>query len=281
MSVLGPEDEALVRDARAGMDATPDDQARVKRKLFAQLGIGAAIGGSAIATSSGASASAGAAATTVAAGSSVVAKLLITIAVIGLVGGGAVVVRRSRTHSDVSSSSVAQASANPQQPTFAIEPSVASSASPIAPLDTAQPSQPATPMISDIPTHRSPSRASDPSAVSDRSADPEASTHTTNPDPPTSVPVSGPATVDAEAALLRSADTELKAGRADHALALVDQHAAQFPNGVLTEEREAERIVVLCALGRNQEAREAATTFLTARPRSPQTARIRASCGGK
>jgi hypothetical protein len=298
MSELGPEDEALLRGARAGLEATPDDQARVKRRLFAQLGIGLATGGSAISTSAGASASAGVA-TTVATGTTLVTKLLITVAVVGLVSGGVLVVKSSRTHSNVvspSASANAVTSPLPQQPTE-LSALATASAAPIAPLDTSQSSLPATPPIANAPAHRSSLQPSDPVAASDRAtgADHASSIDTTNLAPQTAgvtpsnvgqaavlpTPVAaGPATVDAEAALLRNADAELKADRADHALALLDQHATQFPNGVLTEEREAERVIVLCALGRKQEAQDAAQSFLSAHPHSPEAARIRSSCGG-
>ncbi|MEO7111356.1 MAG: hypothetical protein ABI183_13030, partial [Polyangiaceae bacterium] len=48
MSDLFPEDEALLRDARLGLEPTNEDRARIKRALFAQLGLGV---GAAAATS--------------------------------------------------------------------------------------------------------------------------------------------------------------------------------------------------------------------------------------
>jgi hypothetical protein len=99
------------------------------------------------------------------------------------------------------------------------------------------------------------------------------------PAPTTAVPA-GPTTLDAEADLLRRADAARKSGDAAGGLALLEQHRARYPNGILVEEREAERIVVLCALGRAEEAHAAAARFLRDHPRSPQAARVRASCGG-
>ncbi len=90
----------------------------------------------------------------------------------------------------------------------------------------------------------------------------------------------GPATVLAEAQLLRDADAALKAGDPRRAEALLAQHSASFPNGALVEEREAERVAVLCALGRTEQARAAASAFLRDRPRSPLATRVRSSCGG-
>ena len=62
--------------------------------------------------------------------------------------------------------------------------------------------------------------------------------------------------------MLRRAGAALNAGDPAQALHLIGQHAASFPNGVLIEEREAERIVVLCALGRVSDARAAGAAFL-------------------
>jgi hypothetical protein len=86
--------------------------------------------------------------------------------------------------------------------------------------------------------------------------------------------------VAAEAELLRQADSARKAGDAPRALALIEEHGARFPDGILVQEREAERVVVLCALGRTEEARAAASAFLRVWPRSPLASRVRASCGG-
>jgi hypothetical protein len=91
---------------------------------------------------------------------------------------------------------------------------------------------------------------------------------------------SGPTTVTAEAELLREAEATLRAGDATRALALVNEHAASFPSGILVEERDAERIAVLCALGRVAQARESASAFLRDHARSPLAVRVRSSCAG-
>ncbi len=49
---------------------------------------------------------------------------------------------------------------------------------------------------------------------------------------------------------------------------------------MLGEERAAERILALCALGRKDEARTEAQRFLSRFPRSPVAERVRTSCGG-
>ncbi len=50
------------------------------------------------------------------------------------------------------------------------------------------------------------------------------------------------------------------------------------PQGNLREERDALRVLALCAAGRADDARAAADVFLTRHPGSPQAARVRGAC---
>ncbi len=84
----------------------------------------------------------------------------------------------------------------------------------------------------------------------------------------------------AEAQLLREADRALKAGDVAGCLRLLDEHARQFPGGVLEPERSAERVLALCAAGRDVEAERAARTFLASHEPGPLASRVRASCVG-
>lgn len=84
-------------------------------------------------------------------------------------------------------------------------------------------------------------------------------------------------TLDAEVALLAEASAALHTNPA-RSLALVDQHAREFPSGVLGPEFEAERAQVLSALGRRAEACAASARFLAAHPNSPLAPQVRASC---
>jgi hypothetical protein len=82
----------------------------------------------------------------------------------------------------------------------------------------------------------------------------------------------------AELALLREVHGALRDGDAPRAERWIDEHAARFPDGVLREEREAARVLSLCAKGRTAEARAEADRFLAANPRSVQADRVRGSC---
>jgi len=80
-------------------------------------------------------------------------------------------------------------------------------------------------------------------------------------------------------ALLRGARAALRGGDARRALALLDEHDSRFAGGALAEECAAERVQVLCALGRVEEARALSSRFVAAHPASPHAAAVRASCG--
>jgi hypothetical protein len=91
-------------------------------------------------------------------------------------------------------------------------------------------------------------------------------------------PSNGAATLDAELALVRRARAALNDGRPEEALAALDEHASRFPSGVLAEDRAAQRVLALCALGRPDAAREEGQRFFLDYPRSPHVAAIRSSC---
>lgn len=88
-------------------------------------------------------------------------------------------------------------------------------------------------------------------------------------------------TLEREARILAEARRARQAGESDRAIALLDEHAREFPEGWLASDRAAERIVVLCALGRREEAVGEAAVFLKGRPKSPLTRRIETSCAGQ
>jgi hypothetical protein len=247
MTDLTPEDEALLERARAVGVPTAEDHARVKQRIFAQIGVGAA----ALASTS----TAGAAAT---GGGIVIVVSKVALAVVlvaATVGTGIVMTRHG-----------------PQKATIRQAPEPASAVS-----GSAGPSGVTTNMTATS------------AVVTDPAAEPVAPPSTVSPPKAVEVPPPRPqrsatpawtSTLPAEADLLRSADESFRAGSPALALAALDEHAARFPSGALVQEREAERVVVLCALGRTQDARTAAGAFLRSWPRSPLAARVRSSCGG-
>lgn len=77
---------------------------------------------------------------------------------------------------------------------------------------------------------------------------------------------------------LEDASVALREGRADDALAIVEQHARAHANGPLTDVRAALRIEALCGLGRVDAAHREIGNFERAHPDSPLLRRVRAAC---
>jgi hypothetical protein len=117
----------------------------------------------------------------------------------------------------------------------------------------------------------------------DAPAPPSTSPPPSFPSPP-SPPLASPpldfvTTLDLEIALLRDARHALRGGQPAEALALLDEHARRFPSGALAEDRAAERVFALCALGDVAQARAEGVRFLATHARSPYADAVRGSCG--
>jgi hypothetical protein len=95
---------------------------------------------------------------------------------------------------------------------------------------------------------------------------------------PAPAPVEVASSLLEETRLLASAQRALSAGAAAKALLLIDQHRARFPQGALAQERDAARVLALCALGRRADAQRERHAFLHTWPDSPLSARVRAGC---
>jgi hypothetical protein len=301
MSDLTPEDRALLDLARAGHEPTQTDRSRVRAALVASLGVGAGLTVTTTASS--------------AAGASILAKVLAAVVVAAAVGGGSFVSYRALQGSGaaqhrgaagvataveasparVPSSAVVVASVDPPR----AEPrGVEPGAPPVTP-ESAHESRPIASNFA-APRVRAPvsSPASAASVPASRSAAETAATVADTAaavgaplavDPaaaPASV-ASGPAfaqetspSVEHELSLIRAGVAALHAGDALKALSLFDQHERQFPNGVVSEERDAERVLALCALRRVAEAQVAASDFLRTHAQSVLALRVRESCAG-
>lgn len=64
----------------------------------------------------------------------------------------------------------------------------------------------------------------------------------------------------------------------DRALRLLRQHGRRFPTGVFADEREVSLAEALCAAGKVEQGREAASSFVAKNPRSSLAARARRAC---
>ncbi|KYG07638.1 hypothetical protein BE21_28350 [Sorangium cellulosum] len=79
----------------------------------------------------------------------------------------------------------------------------------------------------------------------------------------------------AESALLTEARAKLRSGDAAAAAATLERLRAQFPNGVLRQEREVLAIDVLASRGNMQEAKRRAQAFVKQYPGSPHSAKLK------
>jgi hypothetical protein len=256
---LSPEAQALFEKARAGRLPTAADRARVREALRARLE-----------APQPAVQPAGKPHSTmpppVAAGFG--GKILVAGAVVTALGLGAWWYAHSRSHVSPARANHTVATSAPPEilPRVPLGTPVTvpvAPAPPVAPV-LAPPRVPSEPLAVRHATHAM--RVREPS-------------NTVATEPPAVVPSPAPEhassdTWQAEYELQRNAR---RAAPAD-ALRLLDEYATRFPSGVFREEMHAQRIVVLCTLGRIDEAREAMQRFFAEWPHSVYAPRVRSSC---
>jgi hypothetical protein len=88
------------------------------------------------------------------------------------------------------------------------------------------------------------------------------------PTPPAAAPVERASELAREQAIIDAARAGLTGGHHEAALAALDRHAREFPEGELSEEREGLRVLALARSGRTAEASEGASRFRQRFPRS-------------
>jgi len=81
-----------------------------------------------------------------------------------------------------------------------------------------------------------------------------------------------------ELELLRRARAAQRGGDLEHALELLAEHERRFPESALGEERMATRVVVLCGLGRLDQAKAAEAEITQRYPRSTYLETVRRVC---
>jgi hypothetical protein len=82
----------------------------------------------------------------------------------------------------------------------------------------------------------------------------------------------------AEAALLESAERSLRDHDDARALALLDEHARRFPDGIFLVEAEAARAIATCETGDGERGSKLAADFARRWPNAPVLARVLAAC---
>jgi hypothetical protein len=271
MSTLRPENRALFKAARQTLAPTREDEARIGKAL----GLGVAVGVATTTTTTAAATTASTGAvtsTTVAGAGSVAAAKWIGVLVVALgMGAGGVIVRRSTDSRVPVVGTVAGG--------VALPPAGDSGASPAPLIKAVAPQSMATPVTApSVAASVGPPPRLFPNAVSrpvgsftDEPVSAASPSMPTLTEPEVSVAE--------EARLLREAVAAHRRGDIERASTLLDAHTRAFPNGVLAEERDAERVGVLCARGDLAGADAARARFLESHADSPLAARVRAACG--
>jgi hypothetical protein len=83
-----------------------------------------------------------------------------------------------------------------------------------------------------------------------------------------------------EVRLVSAARGALREHDGARALGALDEHQRRFPRGVLAQESSAVRVLALCEVGREDEARALARTWFASSGNSPLAANLRRSCAG-
>jgi hypothetical protein len=244
MDDLSPNTRALLDAARSFDDPTDEDRDRVRAGVMLRVGSVAAIGTAAITAAKSSSAAASAlpvianSLTTTTIFSGVVAKVGIAVVLAGAIASGAYVALRP------AHPTVAVASQN-----AVVAPVAPAVAPPVAAIDP----QPAAVDPTDLPTDDA--KPSTSHLGHARSAD-----------------------LEGEMKLLRTADAALRRGDSAAAIAALNKHAALYPTGVLSQEREGVRAIALCTGGSLSQGQSAAQRFLAHAAKSPLASRIRSAC---
>jgi hypothetical protein len=259
MSELGPETRAFLDDVRDLDDPSAADQARVERSIALAL----AAQGAAIAATGTASASA-------AGGAAIAIKVgLVSVLVVG--AASAVIytafpsapVTPTRAHEHA----VIRERETPER--FEVLVGERGEPAPIeAPVAAPVPERPARRRVA----VREEARAIEAHEAAPVEIEP-AVTEAIEPPPEPGVAD----TLADEIELLRTAR---RASSPSAALGILDDHRARFPNGQLATDREVERVLALCALGRLAEARGIGDRLRARLAGTPRGERLDRSCAG-
>jgi len=243
MDDLSPNTRALLDAARSFDDPTDEDRNRVRAGVMLRIGSVAAIGTAAITAAKSSSAAASAApliASTTTIFSGMIAKVGVAVVLAGAVASGAYVALRPAHSTPVVAMASHSTVVAPATP--AVAPALAATDPAPAGVDPADlPTDDAKPSLSHLGHARS-------------------------------------ADLEGEMKLLRTADAALRRGDSAAALAALNKHAALYPTGALSQEREGVRAIALCSGGSLSQGQSAAQRFLAHAAKSPLASRIRSAC---
>jgi hypothetical protein len=242
MDDLSPGARSLLQAADTYDDPSPEDAARVRRKVLTRVG---AIGITAAVVTAG---------STQAKAASVMSLAAKLTAALAITAGGVAATWTYVNHDrEVAVTAPAKVTAKPAAQVPSPAPAPAAPAI-ISPEDVKlEESAPA------VKTPHSATRAARPEASEPTKVEPTA------------------ADLEAEMKLIRGADSALRAGRASEALSLLAQHQAEHPRASLAHEREGLRAIANCQMGVAGSS-TTAERFISHSPRSPLAPRLRSAC---
>jgi hypothetical protein len=242
MDDLSPGARSLLQAADTYDDPSPEDAARVRRKVLTRVG---AIGITAAVVTAG---------STQAKAASVISLAAKLTAALAITAGGVAAtwtyVNHDREVTVTAPAKVTKPAVKAPTPAPVAEPAPAI----ISPEDVK--------LEEDAPAAKTPHSAT-------RTARPETS------EPAKVEPTA--ADLEAEMKLIRGADSALRAGRASEALSLLAQHQAEHPHASLAHEREGLRAIANCQMSVAGSS-TTAERFISHSPRSPLAARLRSAC---
>jgi hypothetical protein len=298
MSDLNDEDRALFEAARAGYEPLEADRRRVLSGVLLRAGVAAAVTGTATAGAAAGAPLASAGASSSIVGLTVKAAIWLAVGASVGVSGYAISHLRSSGVNAVPASVHARASGTSASAISEAGQAAPGTAAPntvlAGPPEDPEASGPSAVLTTGVPSAGSPRPSEVP--LSPLSRDnvkiPRATAASSPPvaifpsEAPSAAarapsPSASSLALSVEARALAEVQSDLKEGRSAEALKLVEEQRQQFVHGELQQERDAARIVALCAVGHIADARAAARDFLANSPRSPFAARIRASCAGQ
>ena len=295
---------ALLRKAASGYEPSAADKSRTRAAIGRRVAIGVAAGGAVAAgaktaaaapaalvpvatTAASVPAAAGVGAATGAGFApafttafastftgALTTKVIATVAILGTLSAGAVTVRHvAREHAKAASSVSATATAQQVQPT------TSTTQAQMRATQTRTP-QPESESVAATPINVAAAAAVDSPPVTAVTTIANRLQNKQN-KPSSTTTIQSPALqTGAEVELIQRAQQALEAGDATAALVLLSEHARRFPNGALSEERDAARVLALCGAGQKDDAEQMGTAFLGRYPSSPLASRVRASCAG-
>lgn len=251
--------QELMAKARSSFEPTAADRDRMRKKVMTAVGAGAVVTAAATAVGAGSG---------FLSGIPPLAVTVLKLSVVGLLVGGATafaVMGRSGNDNTVKPAHV-----------VIIEPHSSSSGTEVSPPSIEPATLKQLEALPPAPLFETPFASVDPSKPQDKnttkrpSAAPmqDAATETPNDDG-----------LLKEISIIKSASKAMSHGDPKQAMQFIDTYDAEFPSGVMRQERDALAVLAMCNMGHLEEAKLAEERFKQQYPNAPLAIRVDENCG--